>query len=534
MEPEPEPDPEPDPRWSVALADLLHERVERTPDAVALYDDLDRTLTFGQLDTHSRALAGELSAAGVGSGTRVAWQLPTWSETVILICALCRLGATQIPLPYAYRAQEVRTVVGQTDADLLITPGVWRDYDYQEMVTQLHPQVPRLRHLTLDRGDLDARPWFRDPPLLAPPGHHQELGAAVRWVFFTSGTAGAPKGARHTDRSLTVPATTMADAFELTEADRSAIAFPLGHVGGVAWLVASLQSGCSLLLAERLDDASIDRFADQGVTLAGVSTAFHLAYRDRARATGRRLFPQVRAYPGGAATKPPTLHAELRQEIGGVGIVSGYGLTECPMISMATVRDPDDKLAATEGRPGPGVVVEVRDPATGQPVPPGGEGELWVRGPQLFAGYVNAADTDAAMDERGFFRTGDLGRLDDEGYVVITGRLKDVIIRKGENISAKEVEDHLYTHPDVADVAVVGVPDDRVGERCCAVVVMRAGCGPLDRRAAGEHLQGRGLMVQKWPEQVLVVDALPRNAAGKVLKGDLVRLLSSAPDTEER
>jgi acyl-CoA synthetase (AMP-forming)/AMP-acid ligase II len=215
----------------------------------------------------------------------------------------------------------------------------------------------------------------------------------------------------------------------------------------------------------------------------------------------------------------------MRDEIGGVGIVSGYGLTECPMITMSAVRDPDDKLAITEGRPGPGMAVELHDIATGGPAAPGEAGEVWVRGPQLFSGYVDAEDTRAAFDERGFFRTGDLGRFDEDGYLIITGRLKDVIIRKGENISAKEVEDHVFTHPDIADVAVVGVPDDRVGERCCAVLVLKPERTAPDVRALGEFLRGRGLMTQKWPEQVDVVAALPRNAAGKVLKHEIVRAL---------
>lgn len=524
----PDPNVVHDPRWDVPLRDLLVDRVNRTPDAVAAVDETGRTVTFGELGALSRRVAQELLAHGVAASTRVAWQLPTWTETLVLVCALSRVGAVQIPLPYAYREHEVRAAMDQTEADLLITPEGWRGYDYSAMVTRLSAQRPDLAHAALSRGCLHDTTWFPDLGAVHGRPGRGDFSPGVLWVFFTSGTSGAPKGVLHTDRTVTIPATTMADAFELTERDRSAIAFPLGHIGGVNWLIASLQSGCRLLLADRLDDAVIDTFDAQGVTLAGVTTAFHLAYRDRARVDpDRRLFPEVRAYPGGAATKPPTLHHELRAEIGGTGIVSGYGLTECPMIGMASVRDPDDKLALTEGRPGPGMVLEFHDPVTGELLASNGPGEIWVRGPQLFRGYVEAADTEAFVDSRGFFRTGDLGCLDPDGYVVITGRLKDVIIRKGENISAKEVEDHIFTHPDIADVAVIGLPDERLGERCCAVLVSRAGHTVPSVDALGRHLRERGLMTQKWPEQVFEVAALPRNAAGKVLKHALVAELGA-------
>jgi cyclohexanecarboxylate-CoA ligase len=517
-----------DPRWDVPLRALLLDRVARTPQLLATLDDGGRSLTFGRLGELSARVAAELAAHGVEAGTRVAWQLPTWTETLVLVCALSRLQTVQIPLPYAYREHEVRAAMRQTDADLLITPSSWHGYDYSAMVTSVQVDVPDVVHAPLERGVLEDEHWFASIGRIRARRDRPDFGPGVLWVFFTSGTSGAPKGVLHTDRGVTIPATTMADAFELRSDDRSAIAFPLGHIGGVNWLIGSLQSGCCLLLADRLDAETIDRFGAQGVTLAGVTTAFHLAYRDRARAlAGDRLFPQVRACPGGAATKPPSLHAEIRTEVGGVGIVSGYGLTECPMISMASIDDPDDKLATTEGRPGPGMIIELHDPATGAVLPAGGTGEIWIRGPQQFRGYVSAEDTASFVDERGFFRTGDLGRIDADGYVVITGRLKDVIIRKGENISAKEVEDHIFAHPDVADVAVVGLPDDAVGERCCAALVMRPGHPAPDVHQLGDYLRRRGLMTQKWPEQVYEVGELPRNAAGKVLKHEIVRSLTA-------
>jgi non-ribosomal peptide synthetase component E (peptide arylation enzyme) len=210
----------------------------------------------------------------------------------------------------------------------------------------------------------------------------------------------------------------------------------------------------------------------------------------------------------------------MKRELGGVGVVSSYGLTEAPILSCATPDDPDDKLAATEGRLTPGVVARVVD-LDEKEVEPGEEGELRVQGPQLFRGYVDAQLDRGAFDEQGYFRTGDLARVDADGFVTITGRLKDVIIRKGETLSAGEVEDALFQHPGVRDVAVVGIADARSGERVCAVVVPVDPSSPLDFDEMAEFLHSQRLMVQKIPEQLEILDELPRNSMGKVLKQEL-------------
>ncbi len=212
------------------------------------------------------------------------------------------------------------------------------------------------------------------------------------------------------------------------------------------------------------------------MTLAGSGTPFHLAYLAAQRAAGDGpIFPHVRSYPGGGAPKPPQLHHDLKAEIGGVGIVSGYGLTEAPIVVMATTEDPDEKLADTEGRPTPGRRAHRGRRSTARRAGPGQEGEIRLKGPQVIRGYLDPSLDAEAFDDEGYFRSGDLGIVDDEGYVTITGRLKDVIIRHGENISAKEVEDLLYAHPAVADVAVIGLPDPKTGERACAVVAVAEG-----------------------------------------------------------
>jgi non-ribosomal peptide synthetase component E (peptide arylation enzyme) len=266
---------------------------------------------------------------------------------------------------------------------------------------------------------------------------------------------------------------------------------------------------------------SIDFLARQGVTQATAGTVFHQAYLEAQRARGGPpLFPRVRSFPGGGAPKPPQLFHDVRREMG-APIVSGWGLTECPVISMGAPGDPDDKLAHTEGRASPPEAELRVVRSDGSPAGVGEEGELRARAPQLCLGYVDSTLDADAFDADGFFRTGDLGRIDADGFVTITGRLKDVIIRKGENISAREVEDLLYQHPKVADAAVIGLPDPASGERACAVVVCRDPSRPLGFDEMAAHLARQGLMRQKIPEQLELVRELPRNPTGKVLKHEL-------------
>jgi acyl-CoA synthetase (AMP-forming)/AMP-acid ligase II len=227
----------------------------------------------------------------------------------------------------------------------------------------------------------------------------------------------------------------------------------------------------------------------------------------------------VRGYPGGGAPQPPQLFWDLLRETG-APIRSGYGLTEHPIVTMGALGDPPEKLAASEGRATRGTEIRIVKPG-GALAAAGEEGEVRVRGPHLFRGYVDAALDAEAIDEGGFLRTGDLGVLDADGYLAITGRLKDVIIRKGENVSAKEIEDHLHAHPRVGEAAVIGLPDAERGERVCAVLVLRDAGSPLELSELAAFLRGRGLANYKLPEQLELLAELPRNPSGKVLKREL-------------
>jgi acyl-CoA synthetase (AMP-forming)/AMP-acid ligase II len=497
------------------LWELVEARAAATPEALFAVDEADRSLSFSAYRDAALRTAAGMHLRGVCEGTAVSWILPTTLEALVLAAALARLGAVQNPILPIYREREVRFVTQQTGARLLCVPPPFRGFDYPAMGETLRAGRSDLDVWIVDAGSLPEG----DPAALPPPAAPRApADAPVRWIFYTSGTTSDPKGALHTDATLMASFTGLVRVLELGPDDRHGMVFPLTHVGGVGWLIAGLMAGFAHVSVAIFDpQRTIPLLARHGVTQAGAGTAFHQAYLAAQRERpADPLFPHVRAFPGGGAPKPPQLHYDLKNELGGAGIVSGYGLTECPIIAMNSIRDPDEKLAHTEGRVNPPEAeIRVVKP-DGSVAARGEEGELRVRGPQLFRGYLDASLDAAAFDEDGFFRTGDLGRVDAEGYVVVTGRRKDVIIRKGENISAKEVEDLLYDHPKVADVAVIGLPDPALGERCCAVVSCRDEA--LDFEEMVAFLKSRELMRQKIPEQLEVVDEVPRNAAGKLQK----------------
>jgi acyl-CoA synthetase (AMP-forming)/AMP-acid ligase II len=501
-----------------SLWQLVERRVEATPDDLALLDETGRRWTFAELKVEGERVAAGLADMGVGEGDVVSWQLPTWLESMALVLALSRLRAAQNPIIPIYREREVGFIARQARSRLLLVPSEWRGFDYRAMANGIAGQVEGLDVLVADKKLPTG-----DPSTLPPPPEATEAEQApVRWLFYTSGTTADPKGAQHTDATIMAIARGMSERLVMVPEDRNALCFPFTHIGGITWLFASLLVGFVNLIDEAFDPVKTTEFLNrEGVTVAGSGTFFHMGYlKYRREHPDVTLFANVRCYPGGGAPKPPQLHHDLKKEIGGAGIVSGYGLTEAPILTMASVDDDDDALANTEGRAMPGVELKLVT-LDGKVAGIGEEGEIRATAPQLMKGYLDSALDAEAFDEEGYFRTGDLGRVDENGNVTITGRVKDIIIRKGENISAKEVEDLLFQHESVADVAVIGLPDAERGEMACAVVVVADGADPLGFDEMGEFLKGTGLRIQAVPERLELIDALPRNPAGKVVKNEL-------------
>jgi acyl-CoA synthetase (AMP-forming)/AMP-acid ligase II len=468
-----------------------------------LIDERDRRVSFAGFRARAERVAAGLHRLGIGAGTPVTWQLPTRIESVLLSMALARLGAVQNPILPIYREREVGAVLRETGARWLIVPGVLRGFDHLALAHRLRSAGgKRFEILNADEPLPEGDPAALPP---APSDPH-----AVRWIYSTSGTTAAPKCVRHSDATLIAGGTGLALALAASERDVGSIAFPYTHIGGPDYLVMMLRCGMSAVLLESfVPEQAVALFRRHGVTLSGGSTAFYQAFlAEQRKQPGAKLLPSLRALAGGGAPKPPELFWQVRRELG-IPILHGYGMTECPMIASGSPSDRDEQLAETDGKPVAGCELRVVD------------GEIRVRGPMLCLGYTDPALTAAAFDADGFFRTGDLGFLRPDGHVVLTGRSKELIIRKGENLSPREIEDLLASHPSVAAVAVIGLPDAERGERVCAVVETRPGAAPLGFAEMQAFCREAGLMAQKIPEQLEVVEALPRNATLKILKHEL-------------
>ena len=506
-----------------SIWELVEARAAASPDRRMLVDEADRALSFKEFRDRCEVVAAGLHAMGIGPSSVVSWQLPTRIETVVLSMALARLGAVQNPIIHIYREREVAFALRETKAQHVFVPGTWKDFDYEAMVRDIAAglESPPEIHVAYD-----ALPEG-DPTTLPPP---PASGDEVRWVYYTSGTTSDPKGVRHTDQTLITGGRGLAIALDMGEDDVGSIAFPFAHIAGPDYLVMVLANGFPTVLLEAFVPAlAVEVFSRHGATMAGGSTAFYQAYlNEQRKQPGTALIPTLRLLSGGGAPMPPEVFHEVRREMG-ITVAHGYGMTEIPMICMGSPTDNDDQLAHTVGKPVSGA--EVRIVALDDTdAPAGTDGEVRVRGPMVCKGYTDPALSAESFDDKGYFRTGDVGHIRPDGHVVLTGRLKDIIIRKGENISAKEIEDLLYTHPKVGDVAVVGLPDRERGERVCAVVETAEGAAPITFEEMVGHLQTAGLMRQKVPEQLEVVDALPRNKTlNKVLKYKLREELASKP-----
>jgi len=497
--------------------DLLTRRVADTPERALLIDDSGRAMSCEEFLTEVETVAAGFADLGIGEGTPVTWVLPTRIETVVASFALSRLGAIQNPIIHIYRHREVGFCIRQTDAEFVLHPGEWNGFDYGAMVRDVTADLPAPPMLVNGYTDLPTGDRASLPPAPDPdPGDDP-----IRWRYYTSGTTSDPKGVLHTDRTLIAAGTGLGLALEVTDTDVGSVAFPYAHIGGPDYIVMMLAFGVPAVFIESFTPAgAVAAFAEHGVTMAGGSTAFYQMYLAEDQKVDGRAMPALRLMPGGGAPKPPEVFHAVKAEMG-IPIVHGYGMTECPMICNGSPSDTDDQLAHTEGAPIPGCEVSVVTP-DGTDAGPGNEGEIRVAGPMLFKGYTDPSLDADAFDEQGRFRTGDLGVMHADGHVTLTGRLKDIIIRKGENISAAEVENVLYTIEGVANAAVIGLADADRGERVCAVLEVADGATPPTFDAVFAACREAGLMTQKIPEQVVIHEGpLPRNATMKILKYEL-------------
>lgn len=511
------------------LWELVAQRTEATPHAPMFADEHGRRATFAGFQAWTERVAAGLHALGIGEGTVVSWQLPTRLETVALSLALSRLGAVQSPIIHLYREREVSSLLRTTGASWFIHPGIWKGFDYAAMATSILERSDRpfsvLEGYTgLPEGD----------PAALPPPPRPDAGDEVHWLYATSGTTSDPKAVCHTDRTLMAAGLGITTALSPDADDVFAIPFPYAHIGGPDNLVMTLLCGAATVLTESfIPSETFAVLAEHGVTRLGGSTAHYAALvAEQDRLGGRNPLPTLHTMCGGGAPKPPELYWRVKQQTG-VVTRHGYGMTECPMIACGAVGDSDEQLATSDGAPVVGCEILVVDGGE-QPVAAGVDGDILVRGPMLAKGYLDASQTLESFRDDGYFRTGDRGHLRDDGHIVLTGRSKELIIRKGENISPREIEDVLATHPSVGAIAVIGLPDVARGERVCAVVETRPGATPITFAAMAQHCRDAGLMTQKIPEQLELLDALPRNPTLKILKRTLVEQFTNAAADHDR
>ncbi|OBL15634.1 cyclohexanecarboxylate-CoA ligase [Mycobacterium sp. 1245499.0] len=500
---------------------LVADAAQRGSPRPLLADEYGRSLTAGQLHDAACATAAALAERGVRPGTVVSWQLPTTLETMVVMAALARLGAVQNPIIPILRESEVGFITGQLHSEFLVVPRLWRGFEYGELARALS-RDRGFEVLTLDLATPPSTGRLRlpgaDTAALPPPPRSAD---DPRWIYYSSGTTAAPKGIRHTDTSVIAGSAGVVGMVGANSSDVDPIAFPIAHIGGAAMLATGLLTGMRLVLFETFDPATTPwAIAAHNPTFLGTATPFFVAFLEAQRAQGDRpLFPSVRGCLAGGAPVTAELSRQVRDTFGLAGIANAWGMTEFPCATSPSLTAAPGVLDHTVGPPVPGVAVRAVD-SRGVELAAGQEGELLLKGPQCFLGYADPALDADAFDDEGWLRTGDLGLIDADGNVRVTGRTKDAIIRNAENISALEIENALATHPDVADVAVIGIPDPRTGERVCAVVVS-ATAGGVTLESLVRHCQSRGLSGYKHPEHLVVVETLPRNQFGKVIKKEL-------------
>ena len=486
--------------------DFVNSTAQQHPNRVVAADDYGRSLTTGQLRDAAEQVAAGILELGVVPGGVVSWQIPTTLEAIVMLVACARLGVVQNPIISMLRHAEVGHIASQIGTDLLIVPDRWRGFGHAVMANELG-----LRSWTADYEALiDATTPLRlphgDPSVLPAPPSTNDDG---RWIYFSSGTTAAPKGVRHTDKSAMASALSLSERLGFGPDDVYPIAWPFSHIGGIAMLVTSLNTGVRLVLFDVFDPATTaDRMATHNPTMLGSAVPFFRAFLEAEhRHEGGSLFPNVRGCVGGGAPIPGDVNQELIDTFGVAGVVGAYGLTEVPNCTCEWFDGPD--VGRDVGPAGPGVEARVID------------GELQLRGAQCFLGYVDESLNVAAFTDDGWFRTGDLAEISDDERIRIVGRLKDVVIRNAENISATEVEEAILFHESVADVAVIGLPDARTGERVCAAIVLAPGSS-IDVPGLAKHCISLGLAKYKCPEEIVFVEAIERNPMGKIQK-DKVR-----------
>ena len=520
--------------WGDAsLADYWQQTARAMPDKIAVVDNHGASYTYSALDHAASCLANWMLAKGIESGDRIAFQLPGWCEFTVIYLACLKIGAVSVPLLPSWREAELVWVLNKCQAKMFFAPTLFKQTRPVDLILPLQNQLPQLQQIVgVDKlapatSSLSLSQIIADNTSLttAITTHGDELAA----VLFTSGTEGLPKGVMLTHNNILASERAYCARLNLTWQDVFMMPAPLGHATGFLHGVTApfLIGARSMLLDIFTPDACLALLEQQRCTCMLGATPFvydllNLLEKQPADLSALRFFLC------GGTTIPKKVARECQQR--GIKLLSVYGSTESSPHAVVNLDDPLSRFMHTDGYAAAGVEIKVVDDAR-KTLPPGCEGEEASRGPNVFMGYFDEPELTArALDEEGWYYSGDLCRMDEAGYIKITGRKKDIIVRGGENISSREVEDILLQHPKIHDACVVAMPDERLGERSCAYVVLKAPHHSLSLEEVVAFFSRKRVAKYKYPEHIVVIEKLPRTTSGKIqkflLRKDIMRRLT--------
>ncbi|MEB7647791.1 medium-chain fatty-acid--CoA ligase [Escherichia coli] len=520
--------------WGDAsLADYWQQTARAMPDKIAVVDNHGASYTYSALDHAASCLANWMLAKGIESGDRIAFQLPGWCEFTVIYLACLKIGAVSVPLLPSWREAELVWVLNKCQAKMFFAPTLFKQTRPVDLILPLQNQLPQLQQIVgVDKlapatSSLSLSQIIADntPLTTAITTHGDELAA----VLFTSGTEGLPKGVMLTHNNILASERAYCARLNLIWQDVFMMPAPLGHATGFLHGVTApfLIGARSVLLDIFTPDACLALLEQQRCTCMLGATPFvydllNLLEKQPADLSALRFFLC------GGTTIPKKVARECQQR--GIKLLSVYGSTESSPHAVVNLDDPLSRFMHTDGYAAAGVEIKVVDDAR-KTLPPGCEGEEASRGPNVFMGYFDEPELTArALDEEGWYYSGDLCRMDEAGYIKITGRKKDIIVRGGENISSREVEDILLQHPKIHDACVVAMPDERLGERSCAYVVLKAPHHSLSLEEVVAFFSRKRVAKYKYPEHIVVIEKLPRTASGKIqkflLRKDIMRRLT--------
>ena len=515
--------------WKDKLVlDYLEEALAKTPDRTAIisYDgetDSVTELSYRDVDRLSKRFALSLLDRGIGPGDVVSLQLPNWWQFSLMHLACVRVGAITNPLMPIFREAQLVFMLGFAEAKAMIAPAVYRGFDYRPMIAGMRPELPALEHVFFigDTGDNSFEEHFLAPEREGAndaddrlaglrPGPHDVIE-----IIYTSGTTGAPKGVMHTTNTLFCHLYDWNNRLGLTGDDVFLMSSPMAHQTGFIWgiLIATMH-GTTAVLQDRWEPAKAAKIIERhGASFTMASTPFlndlaNLPELDQYDVSSLRIFIAA------GAPVPPTLVQQAQQRIG-VKVLSGWGMTECACATVCRPGDPPEKIFGSDGISLACNAVRVVDDG-GNTAPPGVEGLLKVTGAALFVGYLKRPELHGT-DNDGWFDTGDLARMDEDGYIRISGRSKDIIIRGGENVPVVEIEATIFRHPAVQDVTIVGMPDPRLGERGCAFVTLNADAS-LSFDELIDYLEAQKTTKHYLPVRLEILGEFPRTPSGKIQK----------------